>query len=659
MRTLGFNVSLRLKIIATGAVGLLGLLILAGIYMIGERSQARFQSTADEATNIKKTSNAIHEALLRARDFEKDFLLNSEEGRIGAHVETVKWILGRIGELQQRMIDIGQPEVAKKVQDVRKGVEYYAEHFAAMAEAKKKLGLTQDSGLEGALRTAVNQVDADLEKFDDERLVAGMHPVRRYEKEYTARRDGRLIFEFKKSLAAFASAVSTASLPSSLKKEMAVKLATYEKNFDEWVRAAQAVDVEAKLSSAEFENVRPLVDDIENAIDNLFTEATAANAASREDTKRLIQIALLVTLALVGALSFLIGQSVSRPIAAMTKAMRELADGHFAVALPGLGRKDEVGEMARAVERFKVLAVENARRDAEEKERHVRESTEQRRTEMSKLANHFEAAVGNVIDSVASASMQLEAAAGSLTETAENTQGLSDTVARASDIASSNVQTVAASAEELASSVAEIARQVEESSKIAAQAVEQAGRTDARVHELSQLASRIGDVVNFITAIAEQTNLLALNATIEAARAGDSGRGFAVVAQEVKALAAQTAKATDEISAQINGMQTATQESVNAIKEIGRTIQRISEIVATIAAAVEQQGAATREIARNVQQAAQGTAQVASSISEVTKGASQTGEASNQVLNSAHSLSEGSKKLHLEVEKFLATVRAA
>jgi methyl-accepting chemotaxis protein len=246
-----------------------------------------------------------------------------------------------------------------------------------------------------------------------------------------------------------------------------------------------------------------------------------------------------------------------------------------------------------------------------------------------------------------------------MSKTAETTQQLSAAVASASEESSTNVQSVASATDEMAASVSEISRQVQESSRIAGEAVTQARKTDARISELSQAAGRIGDVVKLITAIAEQTNLLALNATIEAARAGAAGKGFAVVAQEVKQLAAQTAKATDEIRSQIAGMQTATQESVTAIKEIGGTIVRISEIATTIASAVEEQGASTQEIARNVQQAAQGTAEVSGNIGEVTRGASETGSAASQVLVSAQSLANESNHLKSEVTKFLDTVRAA
>jgi methyl-accepting chemotaxis protein len=283
----------------------------------------------------------------------------------------------------------------------------------------------------------------------------------------------------------------------------------------------------------------------------------------------------------------------------------------------------------------------------------------QRKADMHRLADEFQAAVGNIVDTVSTASSELEAAAGTLTKTAEVTQELSGAVAAASEQASANVQSVASATEEMTSSVNEISRQVQESSRIAGDAVRQAQQTDARINQLSQAAGRIGDVVKLITAIAEQTNLLALNATIEAARAGDAGRGFAVVASEVKQLASQTAKATEEISTQIAGMQSATEESVAAIKEIGGTIGRISEIASTIAAAVEEQGAATGEIARNVSEAAKGTAQVASNITDVNRGAGEAGSASAQVLASAQSLSGESQHLKAEVGKFLATVRAA
>jgi methyl-accepting chemotaxis protein len=387
-------------------------------------------------------------------------------------------------------------------------------------------------------------------------------------------------------------------------------------------------------------------------------ERASSAAASRAQSSRIaLGLGVFVVLALIGSAVF--GSlNIARPIRRIGEVLLELANGNKAVDVPYAARGDEVGDAARAAQTFKENILRIEKMEAEQRETEQRAATE-RKAGMHRLADEFQAAVGGIIDTVSTASSGMETAANTLSKTAEQTQELSGAVAAASEQASANVQSVASATEEMSSSVNEISRQVHESSRIAAEAVKQAEKTDARINELSQAAGRIGDVVKLITAIAEQTNLLALNATIEAARAGEAGRGFAVVASEVKQLASQTAKATEEIGAQIAGMQTATQDSVAAIKEIGGTIGRISEIASTIATSVEEQGAATQEIARNVGEAAKGTGQVATSITDVNRGAAETGSASAQVLASAQSLSAESHHLRAEVDKFLSTVRAA
>ncbi|MGE0745411.1 MAG: methyl-accepting chemotaxis protein [Rhodospirillales bacterium] len=388
-------------------------------------------------------------------------------------------------------------------------------------------------------------------------------------------------------------------------------------------------------------------------------------------------IATAVAAIVIGALlAFFIGRGIARPIARMTAVMRALAGGDKTVAVPDTWRRDEVGAMAKTVEVFKTSMIQAERlqaeqqaaaaRAAEEESRRTNEKAEaeqqaqaQRKAELQALATDFEASVGGVIGQLGESAERMESIAQAMMAAAEQTRQQSTAVAAASEEASANVQTVASASEQLAASVQEITRQVAQSSQIAQGAVSEAARTNDKVQGLAEAANRIGAVVSLINDIASQTNLLALNATIEAARAGEAGKGFAVVASEVKTLANQTAKATEEISGQISAIQGATGEAVGAIKSIGETIAQINAIATAIASAVEQQGSATREIAENVQQAASGTQQVSSNIDGVSQAASDTGAAANQVLTAAGTLTDQSKDLRREVENFLQKVRAA
>ncbi len=371
-----------------------------------------------------------------------------------------------------------------------------------------------------------------------------------------------------------------------------------------------------------------------------------------------MQIAIVIAVVVTIVLAWYIGRGLAGSISGMTGAMRALAGGDKTIEVPGVGRKDEIGGMAAALQVFKDSAIEMERMEAATKEAE-KKAAEDKRQSMNALADRFESGVGEIVASVSSASAQLQSTAQGMTATAEETSRQSTAVAAASEEAATNVQTVAAASEQLAASVSEISRQVNEAATIASRAVDDAKKTDHTVQGLAEAAEKIGKVIDLINDIAGQTNLLALNATIEAARAGEAGKGFAVVASEVKNLATQTAKATDEIGAQIGAMQNVTEGAVSAIRNIAATIDQISQISSAIAAAVEQQSAATKEITRNVEQAAQGTKEVTRNIDGVSQAASQTGASAGEVLTASRQLSQSSEKLQTQIQTFLSTIRAA
>ncbi|HEV2677328.1 MAG TPA: methyl-accepting chemotaxis protein [Aliidongia sp.] len=389
-------------------------------------------------------------------------------------------------------------------------------------------------------------------------------------------------------------------------------------------------------------------------MDQARHDATALRSDTARSLLLVASIGLFTALALLGAIVVYL---VVRPLQGVTGALNRLAGGDLAVDVVGGDRKDEVGLLARALKAFKDNLTEMRRLEAEQKGE--QDQKERRQAAIEQHIAGFEVGVRNSLDALASAATEMRATSQSMSVTAEEASAQATTVAAAAEQATANVQTVASATEELSSSVSEIGRQVTQSTRIAGAAVVEANNTNASVQGLSAAAQKIGDVVKLISDIASQTNLLALNATIEAARAGEMGKGFAVVATEVKSLAAQTAKATEEISAQISAMQGATNEAVQAIKSIGGTIASMSEIATTISAAVEEQGAATQEIARNVQEAAEGTGQVSSNIIGVNQAAAETGAAANLVLVSAEDLGKQAETLRRDVDSFLNKIRTA
>jgi methyl-accepting chemotaxis protein len=653
--------SLRLthKITAIGVIGVIGVVLIGGIHLYGERAMGVYRDAAEDARTVFELNSAIAVELLEARRAEKDFLLRSDVAKAQRQGEIGRQVALDIEKLRGRIAALGKPELAARIDAMNASLKTYQTHFGAVVEERQRLGLDEKSGLEGRLRASVHDIEARVDLLNDAPLKVVMLMMRRHEKDFMLRRDARYGDDMKKRAVEFVAAVDGVAMSDNAKAELRQKLADYQRDFTAWMEIALKFAAELKAMSEAFSSVEPVIEQVSKSVDQIRVEADRLNEVERAGIQFWIAVAIALIASGVLALGVFIGRSVSKPLGAMRMAMIELANGNFAIVLPGLGRPDEIGEIARAVETFKINAEQKAREEAEEKIRQNKLAAERLRADMIRMADDFEGAIGEIVETVSSAATELEASATSLTTTAGRSSELATLVEAASEEAATNVQSVASAAEQLTASVNEISRQVQASARMAGEAVNQAGQTNDRVGELSKAAARIGDVVELINAIAGQTNLLALNATIEAARAGEAGRGFAVVASEVKALAEQTAKATGDIGHQISSIQVATQDSVGAIKTIGGTIERLSEISSTIAAAVEEQGAATSEISRNVQNAAAGTTQVSANISSVRQGATETGSASSQVLSAAQSLSNDSSRLKLEVSRFLDTVRAA
>ena len=654
-----FSLRLTHKITAIAVIGVIGVVSIGGIHMYGESAMAVYRDAAENARTIFELNDRIEIELLEGRRAEKDFLLRNDPNKAESQIGISKSVTTDIDALRGKVMAVGKTDLVRQIEAMGASLKQYQGHFTAVVEQKLRLGLDEKSGLEGRLRTSVHDIEARVDQLHEPALLVAMLMMRRNEKDFMLRRDGKYGDDMKRHASEFAAGIAKADIPEAAKTELRQKLADYQHDFLAWMETALKLAGELKAMSESFSSVEPVIAAVSKAVGDLRSDADRSNLAVRDNIQWRIELAILLIAFVVLGAGIFLGRSVSKPLSAMRAAMIELANGNFAIVLPGLGRADEIGEIAQAVETFKVKAEQKARDEAEAKIKQDRIVAELRKADMHKLADAFEAAVGEIVETVSSAATELEASANSLTLTAERSQKLATVVAAASEEASTNVQSVASASEQLTSSVNEISRQVQQSSRVANEAVGQAQKTNNRVGELSVAAGRIGDVVELINTIAGQTNLLALNATIEAARAGEAGRGFAVVASEVKALAEQTAKATGEIGQQITGIQAATQDSVSAIREIGETIGLMSEISSTIAAAVEEQGAATQEISRNIQHAAQGTSQVSSSITDVQRGASETGSASSQVLSAAQSLSRDGNRLKLEVGKFLHTVRAA
>ena len=645
----GFGLRVQIQLLGMAGVAAVGV-----IYLVGLQIEERSRRIANEFDSLASLTAKVSDGLLQGHEIATEFLQKPTEKKIAAHNEIVSAAAGHLPEIEHLVEALPNSDPMRQASSFRSTINNYTTRFSNVVSAQKLIGLNENDGLQGKLRAAVHSVETQLKKYDQSRLAVLMLMMRRHEKDFILRGDEKYGDELRKRAEEFASELTKAELPEATKAEIAKLIESYKSSFFAFMAGQSALTEEVADLTQIYDRLRPTLAAVQKAADLRQAEVKAELASVRW----YVFWSICITISTMTLLAFMFGQWLSTPLVKMARAMEHLSQGDLDSGFDPVDRRDEIGKISRALSVFRDKLLESRRLTADHAKAQERAAME-RRNAVLQVAEGFERTIGKIVEAVVTASTEIEVAAGSLAKTAEATQGLTATVAAISEQSSANVQSAAAAAEEMVSSVSEIGRQVQGSQRVSNAAVAQAEQTNVRINELSHSAGRIGEVVKMISAVAEQTNLLALNATIEAARAGEAGRGFAVVASEVKALAGQTAKATDEIGTQIAQMQSATQLSVSAIREIGNTIGQISEISAAIAGAVEEQGAATQEIARNVQQAAQGASRVEGSIAEVNRGATETGSASEQVHSSARALRSESDLLKSAVEEFLATVRAA
>ncbi|MCP5364438.1 MAG: HAMP domain-containing protein [Hyphomicrobiales bacterium] len=672
--SIGFlnTMSVRAKVFGGFAIVLL---ILCGVGGIGIFSLVsvgheveKFSTIAEEAALVAK----IERQFLELKGHARDFANRGDESDAEKVEEQAKAVAPMIATAIKRFEN--RPAILEKLTGLQHELDVYVKDFRKTVglshqfhglihdrlepdgeKIVEDLGVIIKESARDGNRDAMTYATTAREHALKARLYANIFIGRQDDSfgEKAAREFG----EFQVALDALGKTVNT-SQEKALHADLQKLLADYTDTFNK-VRADEV-------------HIRELVDgEMENAANKIaddaaWTEGQAAEIehqikAETESNISAAEIEMIIAgfiglvLGMVAAL--FIGNGISRPVLNMTAAMRRLADGELHTEIPAIGRGDEIGAMAQAVQVFKDNAIERERLQAEQAKQ--QEAREKRARRMDDLTAGFDQSVAAVLQALGSSASQMQSTSQSMSATAEETSRQATSVAAASEQATTNVQTVASAAEELSASITEISRQVSDSARISSEAAEEAEKTQSNVKGLADAAEKIGAVVEMITDIAAQTNLLALNATIEAARAGEAGKGFAVVAAEVKTLANQTAKATEEISGQINGVRSEIDGTVGAIEGIVGTIGRINEIATTIASAVEEQGAATQEIARNVEQAAQGTQEVSSNICGVTQAAGEAGVAATQVLEAAKALAEQSESMKQFVETFLSDVRAA
>lgn len=645
--------SIKSKVAILAVISVIGFIIIAIVFFSSNAERKAKMQQKETAREAYELINDIKYNLLNARRREKDFLIRKDEKYIEKHQEVSNLVKEDLNTAKPYFQKEGQPAA---LSTIRITFNAYKDQFGVVARTWQRVGLDEKSGLHGKLRKSVHDIEDLLKKYNEPLLTVKMLMMRRHEKDFLARLKPKYIKRIAARQTEFLAIMASSSIPFQEQEVITAKLASYVKDFNAVAEGRLKVAAATKELSALFSQAEPMLHDLEQQV---TTEYSVINESFQKKSEKLANILFAIVLIIslvVLVIATVIGWMIVKPISKMSVVMAELANGNLETLVPDEAEKTELGKMSQALHLFKKISIENAsnltKRDEARKERE-----EERAASMNSLADDLQQTVSKDIESMTEVVSNLLAEADRLVKSAEKNQIANDGAMTAADATRTNVQGVASACTELSASVEEISQQVAHSSQISEQALDEAAKMNDSIHALSEKADRIGEVTTLIDSIAEQTNLLALNATIEAARAGESGKGFAVVAQEVKNLANQTVRATEDIAQQISDIQSETYDSVQAITTIVATIENVNGLSVAVAGAVEEQGAATSEIAQGAENAATATVSVSDEISSVTQTIAQTNEISQIIEKSASELQVTGDNLRKGIEGFIQEIR--